>query len=133
MEESFEATLRAGSMMAACWSEAAKMTDQELDDAVEVARKADLAYPYPKRKRFLFWTWYPKKDQAGVDLFNRWFYLADARKIRRAKRRLGVTDRDIALTSKDQWISWLGVARNEPDVPLVTPSPPPPKPEAPEE
>lgn len=106
-----EAMFRAGDVMAKCWQLAAGMSDEQLDQAIADAIAARNSHKI-EYKRFLWWKWETKASKLKWEhLFNVGFYLEDARKIRQFKKRLGITERDIALMSKHQWMGFLQSAR----------------------
>ena len=97
-------------IMGECWREAKPLSDEELMAKISEARKAFEASPAVWR-RFLFWEWQAKWSSEKNDLFHRWFYLKDALQLRLADRRLGITEKDRVLMSREKWLRYLSRAR----------------------
>jgi hypothetical protein len=105
------AMFRAGDMMTQCWALAAKMSDEELELAIKEAKQAQSDYRFQYR-RFLWWRFETAASKLEWERrFNKAFYLEDAKKMREAKKRLGISERDIALMTRDQWLGFLQLAR----------------------
>lgn len=113
----FEKDMRRADIMIACFDQAARMTDEQLDAAVEAAKKASDEYPREPRKRFLFWSWQPDWSQGRSDAFSRWFYFCDARKHRRFRNEHKLKLGDVS--SPDTLRLMSDIARSYPDEPLV--------------